>query len=234
MTGIVLAGITSAITGGIASHGAYAVFLLMAFDAVLPVGSELVMLYAGVLAAGAVGGGHISVFGSQVPFGAESYALLVAAGTLGTLTGALVGYAIGAIGGGALTDRRFRWLRVTPATMERAQHWFERYGELALLLGRMTPVVRSFISIPAGVIRSPLGVYVLATLLGSLVWCLAFAGVGWSLAGAWQSFHHAFRYADYAAAAILAGVLLAAAVAHRRRHGSRHAGEASAALRVEQ
>jgi membrane protein DedA with SNARE-associated domain len=217
MTGQVLASLTSQITGGIAGHGVYAVFALMALDAVLPIGSELIMLYAGVLAAGAVGGGHVSVLGAQVPAGAESYAALVVAGTLGTLAGALVGYAIGAFGGAAVTERRFRWLRVTPETMERAQRWFDRYGELGLLLGRMTPVVRSFISIPAGVVRSPRGVYVVATVLGGLVWCLAFAGIGWSLAGAWQSFHHAFRYADYAAAAIVAGALLAAVAVHRRQ-----------------
>jgi membrane protein DedA with SNARE-associated domain len=231
MTGV-LGGITSAVTNAIASHGVYAVFGLMALDAVLPLGSELIMVFAGVLAAGAAGGAYVTVFGGRVPFGPESYALLVVAGTLGTLVGALAGYAIGALGGGALTDRRLRWLRVSPDTLERAQRWFARYGALGLLVGRMTPVVRSFISIPAGVFRSPLGVYIVFTLLGSLAWCLAFAGIGWSLAGAWQSFHHAFRYADYAAAAIVAGALLAAVAAHRRQR-RRQPADADAQLRVE-
>jgi membrane protein DedA with SNARE-associated domain len=82
--------------------------------------------------------------------------------------------------------------------------------------GRVTPVVRSFISIPAGVLDSPLGPYTVLTLLGSLLWCFAFAGVGWAVGGSWESFHHSFRYADYAVVAALiaaAGLMLL----HRRR-----------------
>jgi membrane protein DedA with SNARE-associated domain len=62
-------------------------------------------------------------------------------------------------------------------------------------------VVRSFISIPAGVLGTPLASYAVLTLAGSLIWCLGFAGVGWALGGSWTSFHHSFRYADYAALA---------------------------------
>jgi membrane protein DedA with SNARE-associated domain len=80
------------------------------------------------------------------------------------------------------------------------------------------PVVRSLISIPAGVWRTPLGLYTVLTLLGSLVWCLAFAGLGWSLAGAWESFHRDFRYADYAAVGAIVALAVVSAV--RRRRGS--------------
>jgi membrane protein DedA with SNARE-associated domain len=223
MTAPVFAGITSDVTGAIVRHGAYAVFVAMALDALLPVGGELIMLYAGVLAAGAVGGGHVMLFGSHVPFGAESYAVLVAAGTLGSLAGALVGYGIGASGRRSLVDQRRRWPHMSPETFRRAEAWFARYGKLAVLLGRLTPVVRSFISIPAGVGRIPLGAYTLLTLLGSLIWCLAFAGVGWALAGAWQTFNHDFRYADYAALAVAAMLIAAAIVRHRRGDSGVHA-----------
>jgi membrane protein DedA with SNARE-associated domain len=76
--------------------------------------------------------------------------------------------------------------------------------------------VRSFISIPAGVLRTGRGVYTLSTLLGAVVWCSALAGVGWGLGASWESFHRAFRYADYAAVAA-AAALIVAAVLHRRR-----------------
>jgi membrane protein DedA with SNARE-associated domain len=210
----VLATLTSQLTSGIAQHGAYAVFAIMALDSLLPLGSEVAMLYAGVVAGGAAGS-HVTVVGAQVPFGAESFALLVVAGTLGTLAGALAGYAIGARGGHVLIDDRRRWPHVSPEAFERAREWLERHGRAALFLGRLTPVVRSFISIPAGVLRLGLGVYSVWTLLGSLVWCSAFAAAGWAVAASWQNVHHGFRYVDYAAVALTV-TLLAAAMIHRR------------------
>jgi membrane protein DedA with SNARE-associated domain len=207
--------LTTTITSAIAHHGAYAVFGLMALDTVLPLGGELTMLYAGALAGGAAGA-HVTVVGAQLPFGAESYALLVAAGTLGSLVGALAAYAIGARGERAVLGGRRRWLRVNPETVQRTRVWLERHGRAALFLGRLTPVVRSFISIPAGVLRVGLGTYTGSTLLGSLVWCAAFAAAGWALAASWQSVHHGFRFAEYAVVLAAAG-LLAAAMIHRRR-----------------
>jgi membrane protein DedA with SNARE-associated domain len=208
------------ITSAIANHGVYAVFILMALDAMLPLGSELIMLYAGVLAAGAAGAAQLGVLGSHVPFGLDSYLVLVAAGTLGTLVGAIAGYALGAWAARGGADTRPRWLPVSDAGFARAHSWFQAHRRSAVLLGRVTPVMRSVVSIPAGVLRIPFRPYVLWTLPGALLWCLAFAGAGWALAGAWQSFHHGFRYADYAVVAI-AAVLLAVFVARRRRVGPR-------------
>ncbi len=212
----VVASISGELTSRIAHHGLYAVFVLMAVDALLPVGGELVMLYAGVIAAGAVSGEHATLFGTSLSRGTESYVVLALAGTLGYLAGALVGWGIGARGGRALIERHGRWLHITPQTFRRAEDWFARFGSRAVFLGRITPVVRSFISIPAGVLGSPIGPYTLLTLLGSLLWCFSFAAVGWAVAGSWESFHRSFRYADYAAVGALA-VLTAAALLHRRR-----------------
>lgn len=209
--------IGSHITTAIAHHGVVAVFLLMAVDAVLPIGSELIMLYAGVLAAGAAAGAHISLVGSSVPFGVESYALLVAAGTLGSMGGATAGYALGALAARSGTERLPHWLPVRDDGFARARSWFEAHERSAILLGRITPVVRSLISIPAGVLRIPLRPYVLWTMLGALMWCLTFAGVGWALAGAWEGFHRSFRYADYVAVVALVAVIAASAVRSRRR-----------------
>ncbi|MBI5106555.1 MAG: DedA family protein [Solirubrobacterales bacterium] len=211
-----LASITSHLTGWIADQGVYAVFALMAVDALVPVGGELIMVYAGVVAAGAVAGGHPTFLGMAPTPGLESYLVLAMAGALGYLAGSLAGWVIGARGGRAIVERHGRWLHLSPRTLDRAEAWFDRFGSRAVLLGRITPVVRSFISVPAGILGSPLREYTMLTLLGSLIWCFAFAGAGWAAGGSWESFHHAFRYADYAVAAGLA-VVLALAVARRRR-----------------
>lgn len=218
-----LASISSQVTSWIGHHGVYAVFVLMALDALLPVGGELIMLYAGVLAGGAVAGAHATVLGAQFATGLESYLVLALAGSVGYLVGALVGWAIGKAGGRPLIERHGRWFHVAPEAFARAEAWFDRYGLRAVFLGRITPVVRSFISIPAGVLGSPLGPYTVLTLLGSMLWCFGFAAAGWALGGTWESFHRSFRYADYVAvAAVLAaiGVAIGHRVRARRRAAS--------------
>ena len=205
---------TSQLTTWIADHGVYAVFALMAIDAVLPFGGELVMLYAGVVAAGAIAGADVTILGVHAATGLESYLVLAAAGTLGSLAGALIGWAIGARGGRPLVERRGSWLHLGPERFARAEDWFERYGGRAVFVGRLTPIVRSFISIPAGVLGIPLGIYVALTLLASLIWCFGFAAAGWAAGGTWETIHHDFRYADYAAVAVLLA-LIAAAILHR-------------------
>jgi membrane protein DedA with SNARE-associated domain len=207
--------LTSQLTGWIAQHGIYAVFALMALDALLPLGGELTMLYAGVLGGGAIAGAQATLFGAQIAPGVEGYVVLALAGAAGSLAGALLGWSIGARGGRPLIERHGRWLHVSPQAFARAERWFDRFGDAAVFLGRLTPVVRSFISIPAGALGSPLGRYTLLTLLASLIWCFGFAAAGWALGTTWMTFHHDFRYADYVAAAAV--VALVVAVLYRRR-----------------
>ena len=216
MTHLVGASLTAQVTSAIAHHAIWATFVLMAVDALFPIGGELVMLYAGVLAAGAVSGERAAFLGTTLSPGVETYVVLVLAGAVGYLGGALVGWMIGAGGGRSLVERHGRWLHLSPATLARAERWFARYGRSAVFLGRLTPVVRSFISIPAGVLGIPPAPYAALTFLGSLLWCAGFAALGCALGGSWESFHHSFRYADYAAVAVVA-VLVTAAVLRRRR-----------------
>jgi membrane protein DedA with SNARE-associated domain len=175
------------------------VAVLMALDALFPIGGELIMLYAGVLASGAVAEHQVSLLGLHLSQGTESYIALAAAGTLGYLVGALAGWAIGRSGGRTLLERHGRWLHLSAETLARAESWFDRFGSWAVFLGRITPVVRSFISIPAGVFRVRMSNYLPLTLAGSAIWCFGFAAAGWGLGGSWESFHRNFRYADYAA-----------------------------------
>ncbi|HEY0516345.1 MAG TPA: DedA family protein [Solirubrobacteraceae bacterium] len=214
---LVLASVSSTVTTWIAENGVYAVFALMALDALLPVGGELIMLYAGVIASGAVSGHAATLLGAHLSSGAESYIALAIAGTLGYLLGALAGWELGRRGGRPLILRHGRWLHLDEKSLARAERWFERHGRAAVLLGRITPVVRSFISIPAGVLGTPLAPYVALTTLGSAIWCFSFAAVGWALGGSWHSFHDGFRYADYAAVALAVAAALALLRTRRTR-----------------
>lgn len=211
-----LASISTTITDWIGQNGIYAVFALMALDALLPVGGELIMLYAGVLAAGAIAGQQASLFGLSLQSGVESYVALALAGTLGYLLGAVVGWGIGRSGGRPLLERHGRWLHLSPETFAQAKRWFERFGAKAVFLGRITPLVRSFISIPAGVFETPMPTYLPLTLAGSAIWCFGFAAAGWALGGSWESFHHQFRYADYAAVVAVVLVVVFLIVRHLR------------------
>jgi membrane protein DedA with SNARE-associated domain len=214
-----VAGVSSSLTSLIGNHGLYAVFLLMAIDAVLPAASELVMVYAGALAAGAFAGQHVDLFGGRISSHAWAYVAMALAGTLGYLVGSVVGWAIGLYGGRPLLERRGRWLHLDEGKLQRAERWFDRWDDLAVLIGRLTPVVRSFISIPAGIFRMPLWRYTVLTLIGSAVWAFALAGAGYGLGNSYERFHRDFRFADYAVAAAI--VALAVYLIVRRRRSSR-------------
>jgi membrane protein DedA with SNARE-associated domain len=210
-------------TGLLHGGGVYAVFALMAVDALLPVGGELIMLYAGALAAGALAGQAPALVGWQPATGLEAYVVLALAGTLGYLFGSLVGWAIGARGGRPLLERHGRRLHLGPANLERAERWFDRFGLWAVFVGRLTPLVRSFISIPAGVLGSPLVPYTVLTLLGSAIWCFGFAAAGWALGSGYERLHHVTRFADYVVVLALIGGLGAMLVQHQRRRKTRAA-----------
>ena len=204
-----LAGITSTFESHIATQGAYAVFVLMAIDAVFPAASEVVMLYAGAVAAGVFPGTHhVSLFGAKVGFGIGAFIVMALAGTLGYFAGAIIGWWNGLRGGRPLLESHGRWLHVTPDRLDRAELWFQRWGNFGVLVGRVTPVVRSFVSIPAGIFEMRLAPYALYTVVGSAVWSFAIAGVGYGLGSSYKSFDNGFKYVEYA---IVAGVLVLAA-----------------------
>jgi membrane protein DedA with SNARE-associated domain len=181
----------------------------MMIDAVFPAASELVMLDAGAVAAGVFSSAnHISLFGAKIGFGAGAFLVLALAGTLGYLVGAVIGWWIGLRGGRPLLERHGRWFHVTPDRLTRAERWFDRWGNVGVLIGRITPVIRSFVSIPAGVFRMRFGPYIVLTLIGSAIWAFAFAGAGYALGSSYERFHHDFSYVEYV---VVAGVLLLAA-----------------------
>ena len=217
-----VASILDSVTSAVGDHGLYAVFLLMALDAVFPAASELVMVYAGALASGAIVGHGVYFVGfGRISSGLAAYIAIALAGTVGYTVGAVAGWGIGAFGGRPFLERRGRLFHLDADKLDRAEAWFDRWGSWANFLGRVTPVVRSFISIPAGVFRLRLDAYTALTLAGSAIWCFALAGVGWGLGASWERFHHAFRFADYAIATfVAAGIAYLAWKLVRRRRAS--------------
>ena len=201
----ILSGLTDLLTTLIGNQGLYAVFLLMLVDAVLPAASEAVMVYAGAVAAGAFAGQDVVLLGERLGTGFPAYLAMALAGTIGYTVGSVGGWWIGMRAGRPYLERHGRWLHLNAAKLDRAERWFDRWESWGVFLGRITPVVRSFVSIPAGVFRAPLGRYTVLTLLGSALWAFAFAGVGWALGSRWEEFHHAFRYVDVAVAAAVVG-----------------------------
>jgi membrane protein DedA with SNARE-associated domain len=167
------------------------------------------MLYAGAVAAGVFSSAHsVSLFGAKIGFGAGAFIVMALAGTLGYLVGAIVGWWIGLRGGRRLLERHGRWLHLGPERLERAERWFDRWGNVGVLIGRLTPLVRSFVSIPAGVFEMRLAPYTVLTLIGSAIWAFAIAGAGYGLGSSYERFNHDFRYVEYA---VVAGVLVLAA-----------------------
>lgn len=213
----ILSELTDAITSAIGDYGLYAVFLIMLIDAVLPAASEVVMVYGGALASGAFAGQEVVLFGETIEEGVPAYLAIALAGTIGYTIGAIIGWAIGLYGGRPYLERHGRWLHLSHEKLERAERWFDRWGDWAVFLGRLTPVVRSFVSVPAGVFEARFVRYTLLTLLGSAIWCFAFAAAGYAAGESWEDFHHAFRYVDYLVAAAIIGAVAYLGLRYRRR-----------------
>ena len=212
----ILSALTDALTGIVGDHGVYAVFGLMLLDAMLPAASELVMVYAGAVAAGAFAGQNVVVFGEQIDSEPWAYLAMATAGAAGYVFGSAIGWGIGFYGGRPFLERHGRWVHVTPRNLQRAEDWFDRFGDWAVLIGRVTPVVRSFIAIPAGVLEMPFLRYLLLTIPGSIVWAFAFGGAGWAFGSQWEDFHERFHYAEYVVAGAIV-LLVAVAVGRHWR-----------------
>ena len=208
-----LASLSSHLTTLIGDHALYAVFGLMLIDAVLPAFSELVMVYGGAVAAGAFAGQTVS----GLDPGFESYLAIALAGTIGYLLGSILGWAIWRYAR-PFVETHGRWIHLGPKQLGKAERWFERWDEWAVLIGRVTPVARSFISIPAGLFRMPLGRYTVLTAIGSAVWAFALAGAGWAAGSNYERIHKDFRYVDYAVAA---GLIALVAYLILRKRSSR-------------
>lgn len=192
---MLVASLTHSVTDFVGNHGVYAVFLLMLIDAVFPAFSELVMVYAGALAVGAFTD-KVDFFGSTITSHGWGYVVMVLAGTLGYTAGSILGWGVGAWGGRPFLERYGKYVHLGPDKLAKADAWFERRGDAAVLIGRVTPVIRSFVSLPAGAMRQPFGRYTLLTFIGSTLWCIVFAAIGLGVGASYKRFNHAFGYVE--------------------------------------
>ena len=163
----------------ISKYGYLAIFLLMTLEsACIPIPSEAIMLFGGALTAG------VAISGTTTHL---NFLAVVIIGTIGNLLGASISYWVGRTGGRTLFDRYGKYLLLKKSDLNKAEVFFAKKGELAVLVGRILPVIRTFISLPAGIAEMPIIKFGLFTLIGSLPWTLAFAYSGRLLAGNWQS-----------------------------------------------
>ena len=199
----------------IIQYGYVAVFLLMlAESACIPIPSEVIMLFGGALAAGVYPGVHPSLAG------------IVLAGVLGNVAGSYLAWGAGRYAGQAAVRRWGRRFGVRGHDIDRAVAWFDRHGSSAVLFGRVVPVVRTFISLPAGFADMPAGRFGLFTTLGCIPWTAALGIAGYALGANWQHIANDFHGPTYAIAGIVVVALAVAVVLHfRRRRAGTGVGE---------
>jgi membrane protein DedA with SNARE-associated domain len=169
------------ITSYILDYGLLAVFALMLLEsACIPIPSEVTMLFGGALA-NASFVASIGQEGRHLNFVAVGLA-----GTLGNLVGSWVAWAVGWRGGRPLIERWGRYIFLRQHELDRAEDWFARHGEAAVFVSRLLPVVRTFISLPAGIAEMPFLRFSLYTFLGCLPWTFALTALGYGLGSQWH------------------------------------------------
>jgi membrane protein DedA with SNARE-associated domain len=184
--------------------------LMVAESACIPIPSEATMLFAGFN----VSEGHYSLL------------VVVAVGTAANVVGSWIAYAVGYYGRVDVLEKHGRKLHIKPSHLAWADRWFQRYGSWTVFLTRMLPIIRTFISLPAGVARMPFWRFTLLTLAGCIPWIFMLAFVGRQVGDRWRSWQASLHYVDYAVAALI--VVGIAYLVLRNRRGRRAAGEPAA------
>ncbi len=189
-------------------HYAYlALFVITAVSAMgIPVGSEVAIGYGGALASGQITGVHHHF----------SLALVIVIAVAGEVVGSFAGYAIGYYGGRPVVDRYGKYLLLTHRDLDRAEEFLDGRGEWAVLFGRFIPLLRSFISVVAGLAEMTLAKFTVMTVVGCAIWCTVLASIGYSLGSTWHHVLKSISYAGYAVAAVVV-VVLVVGIVHRLR-----------------
>jgi membrane protein DedA with SNARE-associated domain len=192
----------------LATWGYLALFAIAALAALgIPLGSELAIGYAGVLASGQLVTGHHDHL---------QLALVIIVATLGEVAGSSAGYAIGRFGGRSLIDRVGKYVLLTHKDLDRAEAWFARRGEPLVFFGRFIPFVRSFVAIAAGIGEMAFAKFLIFTLAACVIWCGGIASIGYALGSSWHRVITDFSYVGYVAAALVI-VIAVALIIHRLR-----------------
>ena len=214
----VLASITDSVanwaTDVVRDLGLPGIFALMtAESACIPIPSEATMLFAGF----------------NVSEGDFSLLAVTVAGVAGNLVGSWIAYAVGYFGRTEVLEKHGKWLHIRPSSIERADRWFERWGAWAVFFSRMLPIVRTFISLPAGAARMPFWRFTIATLLGCIPWVFLLGFIGQEVGANWTKWKDALHYVDYAVAAlIVVGIVYLVLRSRSQRGKDEAAADASA------
>lgn len=180
-------------TNVIGDTGALGVFFLMALEsACIPVPSEAIMLFAGF----SVSEGRMTLFE------------IVAAGVAGNLVGSWVAYGVGWAGRIELLERHGKWFHISKKQLDRADRWFARYGDFAIFFSRMLPIVRTFISLPAGVARMSFTRFTILTTIGCIPWVLMLAVIGREVGDRWEQWRDKLHYLDYLVLVAIVGAII--------------------------
>jgi membrane protein DedA with SNARE-associated domain len=186
------------VTHAVEQYGYAAIFLLMLVgSACIPLPSEVVLLFGGAFATATVGGD-----------GALNFWVVCLVAMAGNLSGSWIAYWVGRVGGRPLAERWGRRVLIQPHDIDRAEVWFERHGEAAVFFSRMIPVLRAFISLPAGIAEMAFGKFTLFTILGSLPWIVGLAAAGYALGTQWDTVVKYFLPVSIAVLVATVGVIV--------------------------
>jgi membrane protein DedA with SNARE-associated domain len=197
------------------SYGYWALIVLsIVGSCCVPIPSEITFVVAGALCTSAVTG-HVQF----------SLWAIIVIGTLGSLIGSMIAYELGRTAGRGIVDRWGRWLLLTHHDLDRSEVWFEHYGSATVLIGRVIPVVRSFISIPAGIAEMKRGPFAILTTIGSAIWVALLSVLGYYAGRNWHHVSNDFHDAQWPVIIVIV-LLVAFGIWHRlrsvRRQGARH------------
>jgi membrane protein DedA with SNARE-associated domain len=208
----IISALAAWIVAVISATGYFGVMILMAIEsACIPLPSEVIMPFAGYL----VSVGQLSLIG------------VATMGALGCNVGSTVAYFVAARGGRKVFERWGAYVLISPTELDRAEHFFARYGAITVFVGRLLPVVRTFIAFPAGLARMPMMKFQIYTFIGSWPWCFGLAYIGYLLGARWNSdptFRSPFHQFDAVIVVLLAaglGWFVWMRFRERRRPGQR-------------
>lgn len=186
----------------IAHWGYLAIFVLTVAEAAcIPVPSELTLGLGGALAGGVTLSGAVARHPLELP-------VVIVVGIAGEMLGSFVSYAVGRTGGRAVVERYGKYLLLTRRDLDRAEAWFRRHGEPTVGFGRVIPVIRTFVSFPAGMADMSIVPFGLFTFVGVTVWVGVLAGVGYALGSSYHSLVHTLGDATYVVAALVVVALV--------------------------
>jgi membrane protein DedA with SNARE-associated domain len=195
----------------VSHYGYLGLFLISVLSsACIPIPSEVAYGFAGALCTNALGG-HARF----------SLWAVILVGALGSLVGSVIAYEVGRSAGRTIVERWGKWLLLTHKDLDSSERWFEKYGSVSVLVGRVIPVIRSFISLPAGIAEMKRVRFAVLTFIGSLAWVALLAGLGYAAGSNWNTVGKDFHFAEIPIAVLIV-LGLVGAFWHRVRTVRRH------------